>query len=305
MIHPPPTIATRAALPLRVFVVVLVLVFGVEMGIMLTLPWWNPWPVGDLELAVVDALVLTAVLSPAVWFVVVRPLRDLFEQRGRLLERVFEVQEEERARIARDLHDELGQLLTATLVGLRTVEQAADLPTARARAAALCEVAAGGLDSVRRLAHGLRASVLEDLGPRPAVERLCEDAAAASGVDFDVSVEFPTTARLEPAVEVAVYRLVQEGVTNIARHADARHASVRLRLEAEMLEIEIRDDGRGIAPGDAGRSEEGLGLQGMRERVAFLGGRIRVETSPATGTAILIGIPGIKVLHEPHQSPDR
>lgn len=305
MIVSPSGVRTSGALPLRVLAVVLVLVFGVELGIMLTIASWNPWPAGAVELAVVDALVLTAVLSPALWFVIVRPLRVLFDQRGRLLARVFEVQEEERARISRDLHDELGQFLTAVLVGLRTVEQAPDLDVARTRARDLCEVAAGGLDSVRRLAHGLRTSVLADLGVGPAVERLCEDAAATSGVDITVNVEFGAATRFAYAVEVAAYRLVQEALTNIVRHAHARSAAVRLRLEGETLDIEVRDDGTGIPEGEARHPGQHLGLQGMRERVMLLGGVIRVNSAPGAGTAILIRLPGAKVVDEPNQSADR
>ncbi len=272
---------------------------------MLTLPWWSSWPIGGTALAVVDAMVLTGLLSPALWFVVVRPLRVLFDQRGRLLLRVMEVQEEERARISRDLHDELGQVLTTVLVGLRTVEQATDLAQARERALGLHDVAAVGLESVRRLSRGLRTGVLAELGLRTAVERLCEDWSAASGVDIVPDVELPVAARFAPAVETAAYRVVQEAVTNVVRHSQAARAEVHLRLDSGTLEIGVRDDGCGIKSGPSDSSGEGVGLQGMRERVALLGGEIRIESARGEGTTILIRLPGVKVLDEPHQSPDR
>lgn len=283
----------------------LVLVFGVEMGIMLTLPMWNPWSLGDVTLALVDAMVLTAVLSPALWFVVVRPLRELFDQRGRLLARVFEVQEQERARISRDLHDELGQLLTALLVGLRTIQQATDLDQAKERACGLSDVATESMDAVRRLAHGLRANVLEHLGLRPAVERLCEDTVASSGVDILVDVAFPAAYRFASAIEISVYRLLQEALTNIVKHAQSTEAHVTLAMRDDTLELAVRDNGRGLPPRESSNAQTGLGLQGMRERVSLLGGVFRMDSAPGRGTAILIRLPGVQVINEPHQGTDR
>lgn len=276
--------------PVRVFAVVMVLVFLVEMGIMLTLPMWNPWSLGDTALALVDSLVLTAVLAPAIWIVVVRPLRDLFEQRGRLLARVIDVQEHERARISRDLHDDLGQLLTAVSVGLRTLNDAPDLAQARERAKHLSLIVTDSLDVVRRIARGLRTGVLQDLGLRLAVERLVEDASQSSGIDMTASISFPEDRRFSPASEMTAYRLVQEALTNVVRHADAARADVRLDADDHTLTIDIRDDGRGFSLRDAD-ARQSLGLQGMRERVALLGGSIRFNTAPGRGTAILIQLP--------------
>ncbi len=184
--------------PLRVFGTVLVLVFVVEMGIMLTMPMWSPWPIGDVALSAMDAAVLTVVLSPAIWFVTVRPLKRLFEQRGRLLSRVIEVQEQERARLSRDLHDDLGQLLTAILVGLRTISDAPDIHQARERAQRLAGNASESLEVARRMAHGLRTGVLEDLGLPAALERLVEDMTLGSGVPISRRFESGTTSTSRP-----------------------------------------------------------------------------------------------------------
>ncbi len=231
MKRPAPITSNRSALPVRVLGVVLILVFGVELGIMLTLPYWNPFTLGDLGLAIVDATTLTAALTPALWMVVVRPLRDLFEQRGRLLSRVIQVQEHERARISRDLHDDLGQLLTAVLVGLRTIDEAPDFDQARVRARRLSTVASEGLDVVRRIARGLRTGVLQDLGLRLAIERLVEDIALGSGVEMTAQVLLPPSQRFPPPIEMAAYRLVQEAMTNVVRHADATRADVHVTSE--------------------------------------------------------------------------
>ena len=160
--------------PWRVLVLVLLLVFGVEGAIMLALPclprvWREPLPASLL-----DAGLLTLVVAPAVWALAVAPLRQLVESRGHLLRRLFASQEQERARIARDLHDGVGQQLTALRLGLRNVEEAEDLPVARERAHALRELAANAHDDVRRLAQGLGPGVLQDLGLVAALERLCE-----------------------------------------------------------------------------------------------------------------------------------
>lgn len=292
----PPTIATphpSIQLPLRVLAVVLVLVFAVELGIMFLLPRLTRatgLAADGVGVALSDALLLTTVLCPALWFVVVRPLRDLSEQRRRLLARVIQVQEDERARISRDLHDEFGQLLTTVLVGLRTVQDAPDLQHARERALALRDVTAAGIESVKRIAQGLRATILADLGLAPAIERLCDEAAATHGLDASVSIGLPPGARFPEPVELCIYRFVQEGLTNVARHARASEAAVSLRLDADALEVEVRDNGAGLAPRPHD-APAGMGLQGMRERVLLLGGTMTLHSAPGAGCTLSARLP--------------
>jgi signal transduction histidine kinase len=277
--------------PIRVFALVLLLVFSVEGAIMLFLPrlpdrWRDP----PLE-SLIDASALTLLIAPAVWLLVVSPLRRLFEARGQLLRRLFDSQEQERARIARDLHDGVGQNLTALLVGLRTIEDAGDLETARMRAREIREVASVAHGEVRRLARGLRPVILEELGLASAVERLCEDFERTHGVTVALLRDPPPAARLEPAAETALYRIVQEALANVARHAGASRVDVRLQQQGGSLVLCVRDDGRGFEVAGVGGSEGSFGLASIRERALMLGGECSVRAGHGAGTAIEVRIP--------------
>ena len=290
--HPAPSWAPQS--PIRVFVLVLLVVFSAEGAIMLLL-WRLPdaWHETIVE-GLLDASTLTLVTAPAIWFLAVSPLRRLFEARGRLLRRLFESQEQERARIARDLHDGVGQDLTALLVGLRTIEDAGDLGTARTRARDLRDLTSAAHSEVRRLARGLRPVILEELGLVSAVERLCEDFQRTHGVEVTLLREPTPKGRLEMATETALYRIVQEGLANVARHARAREVEVSLRQEGESLALSLRDDGQGFDADDlaALKGKEGsFGLASIRERALMLGGECHLRARPGEGTTIEVRIP--------------
>jgi signal transduction histidine kinase len=204
------------------------------------------------------------------------------------LRRVVEGQELERARLARELHDETGQALTSILLGLKQVEDAGSADDARAAAAALRPQIVETLQSVRRLAVELRPSALDDFGVVPAVERLAETFAEQSGIAVDVEANLGD-ARLPPEVETALYRIVQEALTNVAKHADARHVSVVLTRRNGSVNVVVEDDGRGF--GAAGGERDGLGLVGMKERVGLLGGRLVIESTEGSGTTIVAEVP--------------
>jgi signal transduction histidine kinase len=276
-----------------VFTLVLLLVFSAEGAIMLLLPALPDGWHGTLLEGLVDASSLTLVTAPAVWLLAVAPLRRLFEARGLLLRRLFESQEQERARIARDLHDGVGQNLTALLVGLRTIEEAGDLATAGSRARELREIASAAHGEVRQLARGLRPVVLEELGLTSAVERLCEDFQRTHGVEVTLEIELASGPRLDRGAETAIYRIVQEGLANVARHAQARAVEVLLRAEAERLVLALRDDGRGFDAADLGGDgrEGSFGLASIRERALMLGGDCVVRSRRGEGTSIEIRIP--------------
>lgn len=281
-----------AVSPLRVFLLVLVLVFVVEGLIMLTVldeEGLTPHAVGR---ATLDSVLLTAILAPMLWVLVVRPLRSLLDQRGELLTRVLDVQEEERGRLSRDLHDELGQLLTATILNLRAAEAAGDTEEVRRLAAHARVLASSSLDATRRIARGLAPVVLADFGLRAAVERMCEDLRAASALDVTAEMNLPD-GRLRPAVEIAAYRILQEATTNAVRHADATSIRIMLAIEEAALRLEVHDNGKGVPAGawDPARGGSGLGLSGMRERAALLGGELRVTCRPGEGTIIVARIP--------------
>lgn len=286
-----------AASPLGVLALVLALVFAVEAAIMLVLTRWLPRGGESLLLSLADAILLIAGLAPALWFVVVRPLRALLNERGTLLLRVLDAQEQERERIARDLHDELGQQLTAVLLGLRAAENAESSPAARAGLQAARRGAADALEAVRRLARGLSPVVLRDLGLEVAVTRLCEDMAAATGLTVTRELALPGE-RLAPGAEIAVYRIVQEALTNATRHARAASVHVRLVRIGNALQLSVRDDGIGMATGSDGAS--GLGMRGIRERVQSLGGVLRVASAPGRGTMVAAELPRVLDSNGPH-----
>jgi PAS domain S-box-containing protein len=207
--------------------------------------------------------------------------------RNRLVQQAMTAQEEERRRIARELHDETGQSLTALLVGLRTIEGSRTMVEAAELAQRLRGIVAQTLDEVGRLSRGLHPSILDDVGLAAAVTRHVQELAQLHGVAVDVRIEGLDAAPLPPLVQTTVYRALQEALTNVARHAGAGSVSVRLVRDEATVELRVQDDGIGFEPGDGGR----LGLRGMRERAALLGGSVEVESHPGAGTAITARFP--------------
>ena len=224
---------------------------------------------------------------------VVGVIRDITERaqqqdlRNRLIEQVMTAQDEERRRIARELHDETGQSLTALLVGLRTIEGSQTTAQAVELARRLRETTAQTLIDVSRLWRGLHPGVLSDLGLAAAVTRHAEEFAQAHRIAVSVQTEGLDADGLSPLLQATVYRVLQEALTNVARHAGARTVSVRLVRGAGSVELRVQDDGSGFQPANRGR----LGLRGMRERAALLGGAVEVESRPGAGTTITARIP--------------
>ena len=213
---------------------------------------------------------------------------DLSERVARdSLRRVFEAQELERRRIALELHDETGQALTSVLLGLRSVEEAKSEAESRRSVAELRELVVGTLQDVRRLAIELRPAVLDDFGLTPALERLAQGFSQQTGIEVDLESRLAGV-RLPSEVETALYRIVQESLTNVVKHARAGRVSILLTRKNGSVTAVIEDDGRGF---EAGERSEGLGLVGMRERIALLGGRMEIETSPGSGTALVVEVP--------------
>ncbi len=225
--------------------------------------------------------------------------RSLVEVRRQLLNKLLSAQEDERGRIARDLHDEIGQALTSLLIGLRTVAGAPTLAAARGQADGLRGITLAALQEVRRLARGLRPSVLDDLGLAPALERYAADYARAHGIDVQVQVADAADDRLPGEVETALYRIAQEALTNTAKHAAARHVRIVLDRPPGAVRLVVSDDGRGFR---CHRPEAGghLGLSGMQERAALLNGSVTVESDPGRGTTITVSVPWAEENHETH-----
>jgi signal transduction histidine kinase len=202
------------------------------------------------------------------------------------LRRVVEAQELERRRLARELHDQTGQELTSVLLGLKAVEEAKDDEERAQALAAVRDQVVETLHDVRRLAVELRPKALDDFGLVPALERLRDTFAEQTGMRVDL--ESQIRERLPSDVETALYRIVQEALTNIVKHAQASAVSIVLRRGRGAVVALIEDDGRGFsADGDG----DGLGLLGMGERLALLGGKLKVESSPGAGTTIVAEVP--------------
>jgi signal transduction histidine kinase len=212
---------------------------------------------------------------------------DLSERVARdALRRVVEAQELERRRLARELHDETGQALTSILLGLKPLEEALEKEENRAAAAELRGLVVATLQDVRRLAVELRPKVLDDFGLVAALERLTESFTEQTGI----AVDFESRAgeeRVPAEVETAIYRIVQESLTNVVKHAHARRVSIILTRRARALTAVVEDDGGGF---DLAAARDGFGLEGMRERVALLDGRLELETSSA-GTTLVAEVP--------------
>jgi signal transduction histidine kinase len=203
------------------------------------------------------------------------------------LRRVVSGQELERQRLARELHDETGQALTSILLGLKAVEEAPTREEMRAAADTLRELVVATLQDVRRLAVELRPKALDDFGLVAALERLVNLFSESTGIA--VELEAALGDRLPAEVETTLYRIVQEALTNVVKHARATNVSILLVRRGPTATVVIEDDGEGFDP--AAASEDGLGLLGMRERVALLDGRLTVESSAGAGTTLAVEVP--------------
>jgi PAS domain S-box-containing protein len=206
--------------------------------------------------------------------------------------RVLEAREEEKARIARELHDELGQLLTALKMDLSWLRSH---PGADDEAAAKMEEMGRLLDqtvsSTRRISADLRPLMLDDLGLADAANWLVEDFGKRYGIASHIKIEAGGGLdELSKTVSTTVYRAIQESLTNIARHSGAKQAWIVLAVEGDSLEVQVEDDGRGIAPEDLAKARS-LGLKGMRERIAFIGGSFEVARAPRGGTRLRLRVP--------------
>jgi signal transduction histidine kinase len=221
-------------------------------------------------------------------------LRDSAIQMRALSQRVLEVQETERRRVALELHDEIGQSLTAIKINLQAHHRFTDQTPEQLNAENLAIVEAA-LQQVRRLALALRPSVLDDLGLLPALRWMAEQVGTRSG--FVVHIPFEeseTSERLPPALESACFRIAQEALTNIARHAKATQVSIALSMDTHAVHMEICDDGCGFDTTtlqNRSHGGESLGLAGMHERAALLGGGLTVASQPGQGCTVRMHCP--------------
>jgi signal transduction histidine kinase len=230
----------------------------------------------------------TAALAAAFNDMVVHRSRGEQELKA-LSDRLLAVQEHERTRIAREIHDDLGQSLTALkmdVVGLlHQIGRSPPLEPLRARILATLDAT---VTSVQRIAAELRPGILDDLGLVPALEAEARAFEERTGIECELSLD--EDARISSVLAAVIYRIVQEALTNVARHSNATRVEVRLRSRADELLLEVRDDGRGVTTQEVG-SPRSLGFIGIRERAAMVGGAARFEGIAGRGTIVSVRIP--------------
>ncbi len=234
-----------------------------------------------------DEHVLTGFAASAA--AAVATAQDVAEQTGR---RSIAAAETERARWARELHDDTLQELAGLKMMLAAVRRSDDPAERQAVLAAATERIDFAVRSLRGLITDLRPAALDDLGLAAALEALADRVGQASGLEIGLDLDFAYEAgreaeRLDRVVEESIYRLVQECLSNVVKHAEASIVQITVRESAETIDLTVRDDGKGF---DATQAPQGFGLVGMRERVTLVGGTMNVETAPEAGTAVLLSL---------------
>jgi signal transduction histidine kinase len=221
-------------------------------------------------------------------------LKDKEAVRQELLKKVISAQEDERKRISRELHDETSQSLTSLIIGLKLLSELDAPAKSPNMALELKDLASSTLQEVHRLAVELRPTVLDDMGLIPAVERFVNSFTRQYNIDVDLHVQNKLKKRLPGEIEITLYRIIQEALTNVAKYAEAFNASILLELKHDYANLIIEDDGWGF---DADQTLEStlrdnhLGIAGMKERTALLRGEFTIESSPGQGTTVYVRIP--------------
>jgi signal transduction histidine kinase len=280
--------------PGRLFAVLLASIFGVEAVVMLLLPRLLPQESSVNFTALVDAFLLTGMLAPLIWILVIRPLQRLAEMRHQLLALVLSAQEEERRRIARDLHDDLGQSLTSLLVGLRIIEEGTSEAATRQQAQELRRIGSDTHEEIRRLARGLRPAVLDDMGLQPALERFLEDLRSIQDIDAQLELESSSCPRLPGGFETALFRIVQEATANAIRHGGATELRLKLQCDPNEVRLTIRDNGRGFDPAKVMQqtnTDAPFGLTNIFERAWLCGGDVLLQSQLGKGATVEVRIP--------------
>ncbi len=215
--------------------------------------------------------------------------REREQLRRQLLEGVIAAQEDERRRIARELHDSTSQSLTSLMVSLRNIEAVCEKPQLLEQVTNMRQVLSQTLDEVHNLAVQLRPAALDDLGLEAALGRFVQEWQRQHRIQADLTVHIGEN-RLPEIIETAIYRIVQEALTNVARHAQATSASVLVHHRQRDVVTVIEDDGIGFDPGTVSANGH-LGLLGIRERAELLQGRMTIESAPGKGTSVFVSIP--------------
>ncbi len=219
-------------------------------------------------------------------------LRDKEAARQLLLGALVRAQEDERARLARELHDGAGQALTSLLVRLKALEKRTPDGEIRDRVTSLCQATSETIKRVSKLSHRLHPAVLEELGLEAALRTLAQEMLPEAELEYSCQWDLDGQ-RLPSEIEISLYRIAQESLTNIVRHAEAEHVVVELQASPSVVLLHIKDDGKGFVSDNLGRkaNRDRLGLISMRERAEMIGGSLIVQAAPGSGTSIDVRIP--------------
>jgi two-component system sensor histidine kinase UhpB len=224
-----------------------------------------------------------------------RLLREVaaVERRFRsLVQRVWRAQEEERRRLARELHDGVGQTLTALKNQLERTRRTANLPAAvRSALAGAVEESNRALEETRELSRRLRPAVLDDLGLVAALHWLARRLRERAGLRVETELDGFEGVRVAPDLETLLFRIAQEGLTNVLKHAGVDRARLRLRASGGRVLLGVEDDGRGLPADATAAVAAGFGVRAMRERVQAWGGRLVLRSAPGAGTSIEVDLP--------------
>ncbi len=220
-------------------------------------------------------------------------LRRKEEMRGELLRKIISAQEEERKRIARELHDEMSQTLTALLFALEAVREANLSKAVEEKMGSIRELVLRAIDGTHRMIFDLRPAVLDDLGLSAAIKWYAEERLKPLGINIYFEGDM-FEVRLPTQIETALFRVAQETITNIAKHSEAENVIINLELGNGLFTLEVEDDGKGFdmeGISDTKEGSRGLGLLGMKERVLLLEGTLEVQSHPGSGTRVVVTVP--------------
>src|SRR6478609_6491635 len=227
-------------------------------------------------------------------------LRREMAEREALRRKLLHAQEEERRRIARELHDQMGQNLTALNVGLKSLLDRQSRSGLDSRVQGLQELATQTARDLNRVAVELRPAALDDLGLVKAIRALTESWSTRYGIDVDFEAGEYQPASISSEIETILYRIIQEALNNVAKHSGATRVALVLRRTADQVQAIIEDDGRGfdaLVPSQSGNGSGRLGLLGIRERLGIVGGDFKIESAPKRGATLFVRIP-IPKAHE-------
>lgn len=278
--------------PIAVWLTLLAIVFVAEYAVMQLLPLLMRPHASRLLESAIDSVILTLLVAPMLWWTIVRPLREIIRLRTQFLTDLFAQIECDRRQTAHELHDGVGQSLTLLISGLRSAKSCRANRECSGRVDEFQRLAESALAEVRRLSMGLRPSLLDDLGLAPALERMIEDVRAHRAIDIALTMNLLDSKRLSDQVATAIFRIVQEALTNVVKHSQATAATVVVKQIEGAIHVEVRDNGRGIEDARLSAVPPGhLGLRGMQERAALLGGRLSLDSGNGRGTCITVTIP--------------